>query len=974
MIFQTRRLPPTHLLRLSFGAHYALASPASPFSTCFFYFCMTKLFLVLGLAGSLPVAGQALSAAALPADTTRPRPPFRGLLPDSLAAQPTPGGTLLLNGQEQPARPFLTLQDQLRTVAGVQVTPYDGAPGSGQVVRLRGASVAQGLSQPLYVVDGLPALNDDLTPGQGWGVLAAYSPGQRYLGTNNFQPNFAEQQAEIGANPLQLLPPESVASIEVLAGPAAVARYGPLGANGVISIQTRRPAGAAGQPPRLRYTAYAGLQQLRQPYELLDASQYADLANEVVFRQSGNLAASPFPNTALGTGTDWQAEAYRPAGLQQHQLSLDGSLGATTYRLSADYRQQGGLLHNSDLTRLGLRLALGRQLGTRLQLRGTLALGQTDQRLPHTQGGTSATRSALFAPPTQPVRLANGDYSGYGPYLGFSPGLSNFVNPLAVADYTYRDPRTRRLLAQLGATYTVLPGLTLEANANFQRTVLSADSYVGLVEIRNNNTFLPPSSATYFASQSYRASQWAGQLALRYLRRLGTRHAIGAELDYQYQALDLWSSTSYGDVSAPFSSYGYYRTTAEMRLHRPWARLHYTLDSALTVEASLSYAAYKGTVATQYYPAAQLSWRHALPAAELRLWAGAARTSTFGLGSGAFGLARLVSGTSTVPIFGQPGPAPRLQQPLYTNQAELGLRLASPGGQLSGQLVGYQRTTHHALVSQDFNVPTGSNLINSLTLYDEATIRNLGLELTLAATWQRGRLQGSTRLVGSLNRNRLQVDNPTVFGPQLDNQPTGSFYGYQQNGLDANGAPSFVRTPDGRGYQQAGLGGGIPAQLASLSQQLRLGRLALDLQLDGLFGYQMVNYQLSYLDTPSGYSNSATTVLDRWTPTHTNTSIPVAGAPTNALSPTGVTPQANYLVENAGNLRLSSLTLTYRLRQTATQDISVWAGAQNLFVLTNYRGYDPNVSSGGATAALAGLDYGAVPVPRTWLLGLSINI
>ena len=72
-------------------------------------------------------------------------------------------------------------------------------------------------------------------------------------------------------------------------------------------------------------------------------------------------------------------------------------------------------------------------------------------------------------------------------------------------------------------------------------------------------------------------------------------------------------------------------------------------------------------------------------------------------------------------------------------------------------------------------------------------------------------------------------------------------------------------------------------------------------------------------------------------------------------------------------MRLSSLTLTYRLRQTATQDISVWVGGQNLFVLTAYRGYDPNVSSGGSTPYLAGRDYGAVPVPRTWLLGVKAD-
>ncbi|MDQ2794670.1 MAG: TonB-dependent receptor plug domain-containing protein [Bacteroidota bacterium] len=923
-----------------------------------YYFGM--LACVLAQPAAAQSSGPALppaSPTAAAADTVR-RPPFRGELPDSLATIPTPATTVQVQGQEQPARPLLTIQDQLRTVAGVQVTPYDGSPGSGRVVRIRGASVAQGLAQPLYVVDGLPALNDDLTPGQSPGLLSLAAA---HFFDQNSQ-TVAEQNAETGASPLQLLPPEAIASIEVLAGPAAVARYGPLGANGVISIRTRR--GRAGQPLRVHYRAYVGVQQVRQRYELLNASEYATLANEAARQRFGPSVPLPFASTDLGAGTDWQAETYRLAGLQQHNVSLDGGRGNTTYLLGLDYRRQAGVLRGSDLTRLGLRLALDQRVGARLTLRGTVALGQTDQHLPNAFGTQGAVQAALLAPPNQTVRDAQGNYNGYGPYTNYPSARLIFTNPLAIAEYAYRTPRTRRALAQLAATYTPLPHLTVEAAANFQRTVLAADGQQPVYNFGNNQQ-LPPTSSYSAATQVYRTSQWAARLALRYQRQLGARHMVGVEIDYQYQAADVFARSELRGLPNPssFPAFtSYLEQSGEMRLHRPWAALNYSFDSTLTVQAGLSYGHYRGGERTEYYPSAELGWQ---AGPRWRWWLGAARTSTLGTGYSFGGPERLVRGSVLDATY---------QSPLYTDQAETGLRLRR--GRLTAQLVAYQRTSYHALINTQVGLPNSGGLYTYLTIFNEATIRNQGLELTLTADWQRGRLQGTTHLVGSLNRNRLREnDTPFPLSPAYDNHPTGSFYGYQQDGLNANGSLRFRQQTAGNGTSfpgQALLGNGIPAQLLSLSQQLRLGRLALDAQLDGLFGYQILNQQLNLLDLPSGYFNSATTVRDRWTPTHPSTTVPVAG--TSAGSPYfGASSISDRLLENGNNVRLSSLTLTYRLRQTATQDLSLWVGGQNLFVLSSYRGYDPNVSSGGSTPSAAGQDYGAVPVPRTWLLGVKAD-
>jgi hypothetical protein len=848
----------------------------------------------------------------------------------------------------------------------VQVTPYDGSPGSGSVVRIRGASVLLGRTQPLYIVDDLPALSDELTPGYELGTTSIPQPfpSGSYLNTT-----VAERQGEAGASPLQLLPPETIESIEVLAGPAAVARYGPLGANGVISIRTRR--GHAGQPLRLRYSAYAGVQQVRHRYELLDAPEFAAVANESAQRYYGPSAAVPYPSgTPLPADTDWQAEAYRVAGLQQHNLSLEGGGARTSYLVSADYRQQSGVLRQSDLHRYGLRAALAHKAGTRLMLRGTLALGQTDQHLPYTTGATGATRAALTAPPTATVRTTQGEYSNT--YLNYGQ-LASFTNPLAVLDRTYRTPRTRRLLAQLAADYQVAPHLTVQASANFQRTLLVTEGYAP--------AFVPVPGGTgaasqQYSAQQYQASQWAGQVALHYQRQLGLHHRIGAELDYQYQAFDV-DATSAVDFSSSFgsirnsNSYG-----NKMRLHRPWGRLHYALDSTLEVEAGLSYGHYRESGTTEYYPSAQVRWHLRRPtdaagaSPALSMWLGAART---GVLLNNFGL--LGPAVFSLPSSPYTGFNYRLQEPLRNDQLEAGLRVASRTGRLSGQLVAYQRTSYHALANATVPIPSGTGVTTTTFYTDDTVIRNQGLELTAAATWQAGPWQGTTRLVASANRNRLQGgDFATQIAPAYDNQPVGTFYGFQQDGLTPNGALRYRTQASGQ-YAQAVLGSGIPAELLSLSQQVHRGRWGIDAQFDALLGYKVLNFQRAFLDAPTGFSNNATTVRDRWTPTHQNTTIPAASPVADrGLYALDGNPISDRLLENGSNVRLSSLSITYRLRQTATQDISVWAGVQNLFVLTGYRGYDPNVSSGGNNPTLAGQDYGAVPVPRTWLLGVRASL
>ena len=125
----------------------------------------------------------------------------------------------------------------------------------------------------------------------------------------------------------------------------------------------------------------------------------------------------------------------------------------------------------------------------------------------------------------------------------------------------------------------------------------------------------------------------------------------------------------------------------------------------------------------------------------------------------------------------------------------------------------------------------------------------------------------------------------------------------------------------------------------------------------------MLNQTLVTLDVPSGYTNSSTRARAYWTPSNQDTSVP---RPNGYSSPY----LSNLALESGDHLRLSQLTLSYDVLPTGPRKISVWAGGQNLFVTGPYRGFDPNVSSGGAAPLRAGRDASVYPVARVWQLGV----
>ncbi|MCA8833106.1 SusC/RagA family TonB-linked outer membrane protein [Hymenobacter pini] len=819
--------------------------------------------------------------------------------------------------------PLLPIQEQLRQVAGVQATPYSRAPGAQVAVRIRGAASLASNAQPLYVVDGVPVFQHTFRPG-GATSLTGVVP--------------AEAQ-ELDVNPLLSIPNEDIEQVEVLKGAYETALYGSQGLNGVIKITTKRGKQGKQGKPRLSYQGYGGAQQARNRYELLDAREYATLRNEAAERNGQPAPYTAAQLAALGRGTDWQAELLRTAAVQEHHLGLAGGTAATRYYAAADYLGQQGVVLNSRLRRYAARAALNQRIGQHLHLDGTASFAQTEQRVP----AYYALENALLRPP---VQLSTDN-----------PRPEFYTLPTDLARQSYQSPTQRRLLAQLGVRYELTTGLTLEVRGNLERATLRSRSYqpayTTLPGGENGNLFF-----------TYR--QLVLNPALRYARNLrGGRHAVTASLEAMRQDRKTTteqyryfpgspSTTLSGNGSLDKAGMNFYQLTAGYTFAEK-----YQVKGTLRRDGSSTFAL---DDRWSWLPGAQVLWHAAKEnfwnsaPARLDAWVGWGRTS----GAGNYGRNSF--------SIGVPGQANLPQTiaflPEQTQQLDAGTEADLFNQHLTATVQAYHRRTNSTFYVGGPLSSRGTSELHSL--------RNTGLELTLSGRWQAGPVQASTRLAAAANRNRYTSNEaylPTPYTRTFSGYPVGTFYGLRYLGVDATGKPRFVDT-NGDGQSNYGdsqpIGSGLPKRLLSFSQQLTLSRFELQLQVDGMFGYQMQNTSLEKLELPTGYYNASRRVLDRWTPTNTATDVPVAG--------TYNLPFSTYTLQSGNHARLSSVTFSYKVWEKEARSVQLWTSGLNLLVFTRYRGYDPNVSSAGSDNQQAGLDVGAYPVARTVLVGVRATL
>ena len=311
-------------------------------------------------------------------------------------------------------------------IAGVQITSNSGAPGAGSRIRIRGGASLNASNDPLIVIDGVPVDNSGISG---------------------------------SSNPLNMINPNDIENFTVLKDPSAAAIYGSRASNGVILITTRKGSTGA---PKFTFGSQFFVQTPGNKLDVLSAQQIRDIVGS---------KGSSADLSRLGTAnTNWQDEIYRTAFGQDLNLGVSGGLinGKLPFRISGGFLNQDGILRTGNFNRQTLSLNLSpRLLNDRLKVDLNLKGARTGNRF----ANEGAIGSAIAFDPTQPVRVNSPRFGGFFTYIdnnaqGAPPLALSPSNPVSLLDMTQDKSTVLRSIGNLQLDYS-LPWVSgLRANLN----------------------------------------------------------------------------------------------------------------------------------------------------------------------------------------------------------------------------------------------------------------------------------------------------------------------------------------------------------------------------------------------------------------------------------------------------------------------------------------------------------------------------
>ncbi|MBP8240450.1 MAG: SusC/RagA family TonB-linked outer membrane protein, partial [Saprospiraceae bacterium] len=368
------------------------------------------------------------------------------------------------------SNPLQALQGK---VAGVQVSAASGRPGEGPVVRIRGTGTLNGAA-PIYVVDGL--------------IL----------------------------NNIDFLNAADIESMEILKDASAAAIYGTRGANGVILISTRK--GTRSQKARVSFGSYVGQQQPERRLGLANATEYAQLINEISIN-NGSQPVHPDPSV-FGVGTDWQDVIFQNGIIQNYNLNISGGSESMTYSISGDVFRQQGIVKSSYFNRYTLRVNNQYNFFKWMKFGHNIAFVMSDNN--GEPGGI--VFNAIASDPTVIPRDENGRF-------GSTSLVSNVSNPAAQLEYnSYNRGYGQQFAGNFYGDIFILKDLTFRSSIGFNLVNNRNKSYEPVFEVDNKQR--NPESRIF--AGFYRGVDWQWENTLNY-RKEWKNHRIDLLAGYTSQ-------------------------------------------------------------------------------------------------------------------------------------------------------------------------------------------------------------------------------------------------------------------------------------------------------------------------------------------------------------------------------------------------------------------------------------------------------
>ena len=883
--------------------------------------------------------------------------------------------------------------------AGVQISNTSGAPGAGVNIRIRGSNSVRSNNNPLFVVDGVPLSGGATTAGAN--VIG--------LGGNPAK------------NPLNFLNPNDIESISILKDASATAIYGSRGANGVVIVTTKSGRSKKGE---FSYQANISSSKALDTYDLLSADKFLSERLRVGLAVD---AASDY-----GSATDWQDVIFRTAMSHNQNLSYSKSHDNGSYIATLGLGNQTGIVENSNLERLTARVNLNhRFLDDKLRLSFQGSVSRVNDNLAPT-GGTAGYKgdilgAAFSANPTWPndPDFDGGTLVNPANLLAYTQGTTNTNRYLANLSLEY--DLTSNLKAKLAV------GIDKSDSDNF--SVSSADvlgledgipgngrGAYNMLEVQNE---LLEATLTYnkeyknsklevlggFSYQSFRNSglySGAWGFSSRDLDVMGSNlqdvvTGIAGEISGQYQqfgyapnltgvyvrgydGLDFVSSSFSANTStANINSLAVdtYDNTTELQSF--FGRVNYTLSNKYLFTATLradGSSAFAEANRYGYFPSGAFAWKlneedfmsdSNMSTLKLRLSAGITGNQE-GVGYGNYvnrsrwnglnpqnnGNIDLGNGNSII-SFGGDG-----LKWESTIQYATGLDFGFNNDRLSGSIDVYRKETKDLLFLVDEAQP--AILDRKFKNLTDSKIVNQGVEFSLGYDLvQTEDFNWSANFNVAYNDNMVeslsgQYDFANVNGPGLsgafamrlqEGHSLFSYYMQEFSGYDSAGQPIVGE----KGFVGKSA---LPNLTGGLSTSINYKKWTMSAYFNGQFGHYVYNNTANAFFTAGAFKTTRNVLPGTLT----------SGEDLGASAPV-----STRFLEKGDFVRLQNLSLAYDMPLSGEgvfKSMVFSVTGQNLFLMTDYSGLDPEVNSAtGGNLPSIGMDYGAYPNPTTITFGIN---
>ncbi|MDA3832026.1 MAG: TonB-dependent receptor [Spirochaetales bacterium] len=879
------------------------------------------------------------------------------------------GSVSVIETKDVASLPLASIGDMMQgKAAGVHVIA-NGTPGSDPSFLIRGTGTIND-NRPLLVIDGVPTLS--------------------------------------GLNQVNM---DDVESLQVLKDASATAIYGSRGANGVIIITTKK--GSAGKGS-IDFNAYTGVQTATSMVEVLNASQFATLHNDMMMNAGRELNPAFLDPEMLGEGTDWIGTLLRPASMQNYSLSFTGGNEKTTYYISGTYLDQEGIIDNTGFKRYGMKFNGESKINKRVKVGNMITLNHDEK-----YSGSYSILNTLRALPTQELLNPDGTYSGPVERPEWD---GDITNPIGQAKIIENSTLGYNLLGSVYADIQIMDGLVFRSTAglkgNFWQTRTWSPAY---------NWRPSPQENSYLGEAANKSITWNWDNTLTYTKTFDDIHHLtlmagtsAQENNFSYisGSIQDFASDRTQQLDNGLSQQDVGGTGNSWSLMSYMGRANYNYADKYLATATIrrdGSSRFGDNNKWGWFPSASLAWRISeedffqnlefMNYMKLRAGYGVVGNQEIGNYSFSSSLSTISYVFNDNPVNGVVNyimPNPNVQWESQ-NQANLGFDATMLNQRVSLIVDLYHKKTTDMLVPMDVPIGTGYSDIYRPSV-NAGVMVNKGIEITATTHNFKGDFTWDTDFNISFNKNEVVALNDTVPLPRGSvgfNQnlariqagyPVDVFYGFVTDGifqnqdevdahaLQVDGADPYNRTSPGDiryldlnsdgiidDDDRTFIGNPNPDIIFSLNNRFAYMGFDLNIFLQGVYGNDIYNANRIWNEGMAVAYNQSTETLNRWTGEGSSNDVPRAVF----NDPNKNTRPSNRFLEDGSYFRIKNVILGYTfqgsmLLKTGIESARIYVSGTNLLTYTNYTGFDPEVGS-------SGIDMNNYPLTRTYSVGVNLS-